>query len=98
MQRRHSTTPKSVDTEDAFEAELAGNVPLSVLGGTQFEAEPDYLVNNQEVVHAIILPNYEENFDTLWTTLHVLASHPRAASQYEVSSVLVVHFFMKELY
>ncbi|KAI3105138.1 CAZyme family GT2 [Penicillium roqueforti] len=84
LQRRHSTTPKSVDTEDAFEAELAGNVPLSVLGGTQFEAEPDYLVNNQEVVHAIILPNYEENFDTLWTTLHVLASHPRAASQYEI--------------
>ncbi|KAI2695030.1 hypothetical protein CBS147332_9464 [Penicillium roqueforti] len=98
LQRRHSTTPKSVDTEDAFEAELAGNVSLSVLGGTQFEAESKYLVNNQEVVHAIILPNYKENFDTLWTTLYVLASHPRAASQYEVSSVLVVHFFMKELY
>ena len=98
LQRRHSTTPKSVDTEDAFEAELAGNVSLSVLGRTQFEAESKYLVNNQEVVHAIILPNYKENFDTLWTTLYVLASHPRAASQYEVISVLVVHFFMKELY
>jgi hypothetical protein len=38
-----------------------------------------------EVVHAIILPNYCEGMDTLETTLKVLASHPRAATQYEVS-------------
>lgn len=37
-----------------------------------------------EVVHAIILPNYCEDLDTLQTTLSVLASHPRAAAQYEV--------------
>lgn len=37
-----------------------------------------------EVVHAIILPNYSEDLDTLETTLKVLASHPRAATQYEV--------------
>jgi hypothetical protein len=37
-----------------------------------------------EVVHAIILPNYCEDLDTLQTTLNVLASHPRAATQYEV--------------
>lgn len=37
-----------------------------------------------EVVHAIILPNYSEDMETLQTTLNVLASHPRASTQYEV--------------
>lgn len=37
-----------------------------------------------EVTHAIILPNYAEDIDTLRSTLDVLASHPRARSQYEV--------------
>lgn len=37
-----------------------------------------------EVIHAIILPNYSEDLDTLQTTLNVLASHPRASTQYEV--------------
>lgn len=37
-----------------------------------------------EVVHAIIVPNYCESLETLSTTLRVLASHPRARTQYEV--------------
>ncbi|EED12126.1 hypothetical protein TSTA_001940 [Talaromyces stipitatus ATCC 10500] len=37
-----------------------------------------------EVVHAIILPNYSEDLETLRTTLNVLASHPRAVTQYEI--------------
>lgn len=37
-----------------------------------------------EVVHAIIVPNYCESLETLNTTLKVLASHPRARTQYEV--------------
>lgn len=44
--------------------------------------------NREEVVHAIILPNYAEDIDTLRTTLNVLSSHPRARSQYEVCFVL----------
>ena len=38
----------------------------------------------EEVIHAIIVPNYAEDIDTLRTTLNVLASHPRASSQYEI--------------
>lgn len=41
----------------------------------------------EELVHAIILPNYCEDIHTLETTLKVLASHPRAKSQYEVSPI-----------
>ncbi|KAK3078183.1 hypothetical protein LTS18_008228, partial [Coniosporium uncinatum] len=37
----------------------------------------------QEIVHAIIIPNYMEDVGTLKTTLAVLASHPRAC-QYEI--------------
>lgn len=42
-----------------------------------------------ELIHAIILPNYCEDIHTLETTLKVLASHPRAKSQYEVSLQLL---------
>ncbi|KAJ6105308.1 hypothetical protein N7523_010118 [Penicillium sp. IBT 18751x] len=38
----------------------------------------------QELIYAIILPNLGEDFDVLRTTIQVLASHPRAQSQYEV--------------
>ncbi|CAL5871470.1 uncharacterized protein PFLUO_LOCUS5721 [Penicillium psychrofluorescens] len=42
------------------------------------------IAEQQEVIHAIILPNYGEDLNTLETTLNVLASHPRAQSQYEI--------------
>ncbi|KAL3435489.1 glycosyl transferase family group 2-domain-containing protein [Aspergillus tetrazonus] len=38
----------------------------------------------EEVTHAIIIPNYNEDIDTLRETLNVLARHPRARSQYEI--------------
>lgn len=41
-------------------------------------------VVEDELIHAIILPNYCEDLHTLETTLKVLASHPRAKSQYEI--------------
>jgi len=36
------------------------------------------------VVHAILLPNYKEDFDTLRETLEVLASHAQARTSYDV--------------
>jgi hypothetical protein len=42
--------------------------------------------SDNEVIHTIIIPNYKEDIDTLRLTLAVLVSHPRAASQYKVSS------------
>lgn len=52
-------------------------------GPSPFDLE-DSVTGAEEVVHVIILPNYMEDIDTLRTTLSVLASHPRALSQYEV--------------
>jgi hypothetical protein len=37
------------------------------------------------IIHAIIIPNYKEEMDTLKETLDVLASHPLAQSSYDVS-------------
>ena len=44
----------------------------------------------QLVVHAIVIPNYKEEIDTLRESLEVLASHPMARDWYDVS-LLVVH-------
>jgi hypothetical protein len=41
-------------------------------------------LHEEELIHAIILPNYCEDLHTLETTLKVLASHPRAKRHYEV--------------
>ena len=40
----------------------------------------------ETLVHAIIVPNYKEDLDTLTETLDVLASHPQARDCYDVSS------------
>lgn len=40
------------------------------------------------VIHAIIIPNYKEEHDTLKETLEVLASHPQAQDSYDVSILL----------
>ena len=39
----------------------------------------------ESVIHAIILPSYKEDLDTLRETLSVLASHILAKSSYDVS-------------
>ena len=39
------------------------------------------------VVHAIIVPNYKEEMETLRETLEVLASHPQARDTYDVSAI-----------
>ncbi|ROT39788.1 hypothetical protein SODALDRAFT_273577 [Sodiomyces alkalinus F11] len=36
------------------------------------------------VIHAIVIPNYKEEVDTLRETLDVLASHPQATASYDV--------------
>ncbi|KAJ4394168.1 hypothetical protein N0V93_003385 [Gnomoniopsis smithogilvyi] len=45
---------------------------------TDGDAEPD------RVVHAIVIPNYKEELDTLRETLEVLGSHPQARNSYDV--------------
>ena len=46
-----------------------------------------YCKSEPRVVHAIIIPNYKEEMDTLRETLDVLASHAQARDFYDVSSI-----------
>lgn len=58
----------------------------SLTSGSDFAITLPYQPTAEDnVVHAIILPNYMEELDTLKETLSVLATHPRAQQQYEVS-------------
>ncbi|KUI67300.1 hypothetical protein VM1G_02717 [Cytospora mali] len=45
---------------------------------TDADAEPD------RVVHAIVIPNYKEELDSLRETLEVLGCHPQARNSYDV--------------
>jgi len=45
---------------------------------------PDQPTAEDNVLHAIIVPNYMEDTDTLKETLSVLATHSKAQQQYEV--------------
>lgn len=49
----------------------------------EFYADAD--IAPDRVVHAIVIPNYKEEMDTLRETLEVLASHPQARNTYDVS-------------
>ncbi|KAH7257149.1 glycosyl transferase family group 2-domain-containing protein, partial [Fusarium tricinctum] len=53
------------------------------------DCDPDFFTDGvpaarDNVVHAIVIPNYKEESDTLRETLDVLASHPQAHYSYDV--------------
>ncbi|RWA12269.1 hypothetical protein EKO27_g2839 [Xylaria grammica] len=56
----------------------------SEAGDTEAEFVPDSETGVDRVIHAIIIPNYKEEMDTLRETLDVMASHPLARDTYDV--------------
>jgi hypothetical protein len=81
LRRRHDP-PSSFSSESDSDSLPLDYVQLDPHHSHLFPGSSDPKL--EEVIHAIIVPNYEEDIDTLRTTLAVLASHPRAATQYEV--------------
>ena len=63
--------------EGSIDSDSSDSMELSTLNDNDWDEKP--------LVHAIILPNYKEDLDTLRETLDVLACHPQASSSYEVS-------------
>lgn len=57
----------------------AGDLDVDTECYTDADIAPD------RVIHAIVIPNYKEEDDTLRETLEVLASHPQARTTYDVS-------------
>ncbi|KAI0512458.1 glycosyl transferase family group 2-domain-containing protein [Xylaria bambusicola] len=56
----------------------------SEAGDTETEFVPESETGVDRVIHAIIIPNYKEEMDTLRETLDVIASHPLARDTYDV--------------
>ncbi|KAL1847740.1 hypothetical protein Plec18170_008401 [Paecilomyces lecythidis] len=87
--KHRSKVPVTVSAKGRTESETRG---LALSG---FQEQSDQLateltddghrsIENRDLIHAIILPNYCEDLDTLRTTMTVLASHPNAKWQYEI--------------
>lgn len=72
---------KSIGSESGYETDHSeSDIELSTA-----TTETDWDEDREPLVHAIIVPNYKEELDTLRETLDVLGSHPQARTSYEVS-------------
>jgi hypothetical protein len=85
--RRGSST--SLSSSETLTSSRDQSMPSSTSGSdagdNELDAYTDGELDYSHVVHAIIIPNYKEEVDGLRETLEVLASHPMAHYQYDVS-------------
>ena len=83
--RRGSHTSLSSSETLMSEAHLNSST-TSESGDLEFEMYTDGGKGSREnIIHAVVIPNYKEDLDTLKETLDVLASHPNASTSYDVS-------------
>ncbi len=81
--RRGSST--SLSSSETLTSSHASSSASSEAGYIDLEFYTDGDLVPDSVVHAIVIPNYKEEMDTLRETLDVLASHPQARNCYDVS-------------
>ncbi|KAI1810555.1 glycosyl transferase family group 2-domain-containing protein [Poronia punctata] len=83
--RRSSfTSLSSSETLTSSKEVSPASSTASEAGDTEAEFVPDFEHSIDRVIHAIIIPNYKEEMDTLRETLDVMASHPQARDTYDV--------------
>ncbi|KAK0618445.1 glycosyl transferase family group 2-domain-containing protein [Bombardia bombarda] len=82
--RRGSSTSLS-SSETLTSSRDLGSSSSSEAGDLDPELYADADIAPDRVIHAIIIPNYKEENDTLRETLEVLASHPQARNTYDVT-------------
>ncbi|KAI0013394.1 glycosyl transferase family group 2-domain-containing protein [Xylariaceae sp. FL0662B] len=84
--RRGSST--SLSSSETLTSSKDGSLASSSASSEAGDTEPEFYTDNDtepdRIVHAIIVPNYKEEVDTLRETLDVLASHPQARSTYDI--------------
>lgn len=86
--RRGSSTSLS-SSETLTSSRDLGSTSSSESGDLDPELFHDGDIAPDRVIHAIIIPNYKEENDTLRETLEVLASHPQARNTYDVCRCVV---------
>lgn len=82
--RRGSSTSLS-SSETLTSSRDVSSASSSEAGDLDLEAYTDGDIAPDRIIHAIVIPNYKEENDTLRETLEVLASHPQARNTYDVS-------------
>jgi hypothetical protein len=82
--RRGSSTSLS-SSETLTSSRDISSTSSSEAGDLDPECYADGDIAPDRVIHAIVIPNYKEENDTLRETLEVLASHPQARNTYDVS-------------
>jgi hypothetical protein len=81
--RRGSSTSLS-SSETLTSSRDISSTSSSEAGDLELEGYGDGDIAPDRVIHAIVIPNYKEENDTLRETLEVLASHPQARNTYDV--------------
>jgi hypothetical protein len=86
--RRGSST--SLSSSETLTSSRDGSALSSSTSSEAGDLEPEHFADSDapsmdNIVHAIIIPNYKEEVDSLRETLDVLASHPQARHSYDVS-------------
>jgi hypothetical protein len=81
VRRLSSTSLSSAETLTSSQASSASSEAGDIESGCYTDAD----VEQEKIIHAILIPNYKENIDDLRETLAVLATHPQARSTYDVS-------------
>ncbi|KAI1341504.1 glycosyl transferase family group 2-domain-containing protein [Xylariaceae sp. FL0016] len=83
--RGSSTSLSSSETlTSSKDCSMASSTTSSEAGDIESEFYADTDKGIESVVHAIVIPNYKEEVDTLRETLDVLASHPQARDTYDI--------------
>ena len=82
--RRGSSTSLS-SSETLTSSRDISSTSSSEAGDLDPESSADADIAPDRILHAIVIPNYKEENDTLRETLEVLASHPQARNTYDVS-------------
>lgn len=91
LPRRDSLTSLSSSETLTSTSSAESSIPGSEAGDMETEL---YHADTGLLVHAIVIPNYKEELDTLRETLDVLASHLEACLSYDVSRFISTCFLL----
>jgi len=94
--RRGSSTSLS-SSETLTSSRDLSSTSSSEAGDLDPEFYADGDIAPDRVIHAIVIPNYKEENDTLRETLEVLASHPQARNTYDVSGLSPARHLLERL-
>lgn len=95
LQHRWRGSSASLESAETLTSSHVCSASSSEAGDIDLEPYSDATDETPTIViHAIIIPNYKEEVDTLRETLDVLATHPQAQASYDVGLPLSMHFYL----